>query len=258
MNIQKNLTNVNRTTKSKRDIKYIVLHYTGNQGDTAYGNTVYFKSANRGASAHYFVDESAVWQCVEDKDMAWHCGTKGTYFHKYCRNDNSIGVEMCNSCARNPAVEARTAELVRYLMDKYNIPIENVIRHYDVTHKKCPAPLVGESEWNDFKRKLEDNDMGMTEAEKTKMNEIAAALEVLRGIVSCIDDSLTNLYAAVNALIDRVDKRYNSLDEVPLWYRESVEKLVKSGVIHGDENGRLGLSEDLVKTLTILNRAGVI
>ena len=55
-----------------------------------------------------------------------------------------------------------------------------------------------------------------------------------------------------------MDKRYNSIDEVPLWYREGVEKLVKSGVIHGDENGRLGLTEDLVKTLTILDRAGVI
>lgn len=256
MNVQKNITAVNRTVKNGRTIKYIVLHFTGNKGDTAYANTAYFKSINRGSSAHYFVNEASVWQCVEDKDVSWHCGTKGTYFHKYCRNDNSIGVEMCDSVTRNSAVEARTAELVRYLMGKHNIPIENVIRHYDVTHKKCPAPLVGEGEWNDFKRKLEE--MGMTEIEKAKMNEIATALEVLRGTVSCIDDSLTNLYASVNALIDRVDKRYNSIDEVPLWYRESVDKLVRKGVVRGDENGRLGLTEDFVKTITILDRAGVI
>ena len=91
-----------------------------------------------------------------------------------------------------------------------------------------------------------------------KVGYIDNTVTSLHSTVSCIDDSLTNLYASVNALIDRVDKRYNSIDEVPLWYRESVEKLVKNGVIHGDENGRLGLTEDLVKTLTILDRAGVI
>ena len=110
----------------------------------------------------------------------------------------------------------------------------------------------------DWREPESEEDMGMTEAEKAKMNAIDDTVARLQGTVSCVDDSLTNLYASVNALIDRVDKRYNSIDEVPLWYRESVEKLVRKGVIRGDENGRLGLSEDLVKTITILDRAGVI
>lgn len=256
MNIQKNLTTVNRSVRSGRAIRYIVLHFTGNNGDTAYGNTVYFKSANRGASAHYFVDEASVWQCVEDKDAAWHCGTKGKYYHAECRNENSIGVEMCNSTRRNDAVEARAAELVRYLMGKYNIPIENVVRHYDVTRKKCPAPLVDGGEWADFKRCLEDEPM--TEAEKARIQAIEDKAAALQGTVSCVDDSLTNLYESVNRLIDRVDKRYNTLDEVPLWYRESVEKLVRSGVLRGDSGGKLGLSEDFVRTLTVLDRLGVL
>ena len=37
-------------------------------------------------------------------------------------------------------------------MDKYNVPIENVIRHYDVTGKKCPEPYVRSgSKWRAFK-----------------------------------------------------------------------------------------------------------
>lgn len=51
----KNLTTVNYT-KGNSGRKYIVIHYTGNETDTAKANSSYFKSINRGASAHYFVD----------------------------------------------------------------------------------------------------------------------------------------------------------------------------------------------------------
>ena len=36
-----------------RNIKYIVMHYTGNSSDTAKANANYFHSGSRGASAHY-------------------------------------------------------------------------------------------------------------------------------------------------------------------------------------------------------------
>ena len=38
-------------------------------------------------------------------------------------------------------VEA-AAELTRYLMNKYGVPVSHVIRHYDVTGKICPNPYV--------------------------------------------------------------------------------------------------------------------
>lgn len=41
--------------------KYIVIHYTGNTTDTAKANANYFRSVNRGASAHYFVDATTVY-----------------------------------------------------------------------------------------------------------------------------------------------------------------------------------------------------
>lgn len=47
-----------------------------------------------------------------------------------------------------------TAELVKELMVKYNVPIENVIRHFDVTGKSCPAYFVNQSAWNNFKSRL--------------------------------------------------------------------------------------------------------
>ena len=141
-------------------IEYIVVHYTANRGDTARNNLNYFAREVTGTSAHYFVDENEVCQSVLDTDTAWHCGSENPK-HPYCRNANSIGVEMCDSVGKVPAATMkRTAAFVSELMVKYGVPLENVLRHYDVTGKRCPAPWVDDpGQWAEFKSMLEDNDM---------------------------------------------------------------------------------------------------
>lgn len=48
-----------------------------------------------------------------------------------------------------------TIELTKMLMQKYGIPVDRVIRHYDVNGKICPNPYVlDESAWQAFKKKL--------------------------------------------------------------------------------------------------------
>ena len=158
MEIKTKLTTVNRTIMNNKQNKYIVIHYVG-AVSTAKANADYFYSVNRQASAHYFVDENEIYQVVKDSDSSWHCGTTGTYYSN-CRNSNSIGIEMC--CFNNNGlldisekVIENTIQLTKGLMSKYNIPVENVIRHYDVTHKCCPAPCVNNvNRWNDFKNRL--------------------------------------------------------------------------------------------------------
>lgn len=142
-----------------RTIQYIVVHYTANSGDTAQNNLDYFAREVTGTSAHYFVDRASVRQSVLDTDIAWHCGAE-RYQHPECRNSNSIGVEMCDSVGAVPAAtRERTAAFVRELMDKYGVPVENVLRHYDVTGKRCPAPWVDNpAEWMEFKKMLEEDD----------------------------------------------------------------------------------------------------
>ena len=161
MEIKRNITTQNFNNGSVSRIKYIVVHYTGNNGDTAYGNTKYSKEY-RGASAHYFVDENSIYQSVEDKNVAWHCGAN-SYKHPYCRNSNSLGVELCsrkdnkgNYYFMDKTVD-NAVELVKMLMTKYNVPIANVIRHYDVTGKNCPEPFVRDNKaWQAFKNRLEE------------------------------------------------------------------------------------------------------
>ena len=142
-------------------IKYIVIHYTANNGDTAKNNLNYFaNNQNLSASAHYFVDENEVCQSVKDADTAYHCGAK-TYKHKVCRNSNSIGIELCSRKDTNgkfyfkDKTVANALSLTKELMQKYNIPVANVVRHYDVTGKICPAPMVNDEKlWKEFLSKL--------------------------------------------------------------------------------------------------------
>lgn len=155
LKIKRDLTTTNFTKAAKtRDIKYIVIHWVGSVS-TAAANAKYFKTY-RGSSAHYFVDGSGIVQIIEDWNVAWHCGTKSRYYHKYCRNSNSIGIEMCLDSKNHIATSTieHTAKLVQYLMDKYHITAENVVRHYDVTHKSCPGIYVDNKAWAPIHKKL--------------------------------------------------------------------------------------------------------
>ena len=156
--INQYITQRNRTISNRTSIQYLTIHYVG-AVSSAKNNCSYFYSTYRGASAHYFVDDNSIWQCVLDKDIAWHCGTNGTYYNG-CRNSNSIGIEMCcysnnGTLDMSDATINNTLDLAAYICKKYNIPIDRVVRHYDVTHKNCPAPFVRDvSRWNDFKNRL--------------------------------------------------------------------------------------------------------
>lgn len=154
MNITKNITEVN-FSKGNTGREWIVVHYTGNKTDTPENNAKYFKTVKRGASAHYFVGGSDVVQCVEETDSAWAVGknyNNGRLFGT-CKNSNSISVEMCstNSQITDETMQT-TAELIRTLMNRYNISSDHVVRHYDVCGKACPGWagwLPGnEDQWN--------------------------------------------------------------------------------------------------------------
>lgn len=51
--------------------------------------------------------------------------------------------------------------------------------------------------------------------------------------------------------------RYKSIEEVPEWYKASVEKLIKAGVISGTGNG-LDLLEESARQWTIMDRLGIL
>lgn len=181
MNINYFFTTVNRKVVNNKKNEWIVIHYTANNGDTAKGNCNYFSKEYRGASANYFVDENEIWQCVEDKHVAWHVGANKYY--NDCRNDNSIGIELCSRIDKNGQYYFKdqtilnAVQLTKMLMKRYNIDINHVVRHYDVTRKVCPAPFVNNPEaWKSFLKRLEDKPMTKEEQielikEKAKLDD---------------------------------------------------------------------------------------
>jgi hypothetical protein len=130
-------------------------------------NATYFAGGNRNASAHLFVDANETWQSVEFKNIAWAVGSnglldQGSPFAKFggklfriATNTNSISVEMCLSSAGTiaEATQKETGEIFRWLMDEFKVPIDNVIRHFDVNGKVCPIPLLDNNVWNAWKQK---------------------------------------------------------------------------------------------------------
>lgn len=163
ININYIANSTNFKTKTSRDVKYIVIHYTGNAKDVALSNVKYFQGANRKASAHFFVDDTSIFQSVHLKNIAYHCGcTKG--YKTSCKNDNSIGIEMCCT-GGNYTVSQTTinnaAALCASLCKTLNITANNVdtyvLRHYDVvkTNKQCPKQFVtNTSQWISFKNQV--------------------------------------------------------------------------------------------------------
>ena len=157
--------------RSVRDIQYLVIHYTGNDGDSAKGNANYFKNHIVEASAHYFVDDAGIVQSVPDDFTAYSVGGKkypscaktgGGRFYGKCTNANSISVELCDT-RKNGKYDftektlENAAELSRLLLKKYKIPVDNIIRHFDVVGKNCPAPFVSdEKAWKAFKERIVD------------------------------------------------------------------------------------------------------
>jgi len=120
---------------SDRDskIKYIIIHTTelgGTQGAldvlSGYrkGGENKGKMFKRKASTQYFVNKQGkVYNLVPDNVKAWHVGTK-----KRVNDTNSIGIEHEGWAADpdnwTPAMVTATAGLIKYLTDKYNIPLQ--------------------------------------------------------------------------------------------------------------------------------------
>lgn len=136
-------------SRSTSSIKYLLYHYTGNSTDKAASNANYFANNIVKASAHYFVDETNVYQSVPDNYVAWAVGgrkypdcssTGGGKMHGIITNSNSISIEMCST---NGAISEETlinaVALGKLIMSKYGIKISNVYRHFDVTGKQCPG-----------------------------------------------------------------------------------------------------------------------
>lgn len=147
-----------------RSIKYLAIHFTaGSSSAAGRARSIKHVFEQRQASADFAVDDAEMVQFNPDlrNYYCWAVGDKkaAKVNCPLAGNRNTISIEICSTLAKGASVEkanhdgwsyteaalANAVKLAKILMRKFNIPIENVVRHYDISGKLCPG-IVG---WND-------------------------------------------------------------------------------------------------------------
>ncbi len=254
-------SSANYYSYGSRDVKYVVIHYTGNSSDTAKANANYFSGGSRSASAHYFVDANSCYQSVALNNAAWAVGGTKVYKHAECRNINSISIEMC--CSGSSIVSEKTinntaylcAELCKYIGITADTVDIFVLRHYDVWDKQCPAQWATENSagWTTFKEKVKAilrNEEGLT---MEQYNELKNLIEKQAAAISALQAENKELKAVVQTTMVY---DFND-DNMPSWARPAVQAAMDCGAVQGDEQGRLGLSYKDLRTICREYRCGM-
>lgn len=180
MKIKMNTCTVNTTVAAKRSIDWAVIHYTaGTSSAAGCANSLaeWYKKGANPASSDFIVDDETVVQYNPDiaNRYTWGVGgakyskmstSEGGRYYGKCKNSNCINIEICSNKKNRKSLSADdtdwyftdselalAAELVKYLMQEYNIPADHVIMHHQVTGKLCPAMWVhSEAELEGWKR----------------------------------------------------------------------------------------------------------
>lgn len=160
---------VHVTKSPNRPILYLAIHFTAGS-NSKQGRAKSTKSTfeKRQASADFCVDDVDIVQFNPDLKnyYCWAVGDSknylsgGGFLYGKATNKNTISIEVCSTCvpATSEAVSHSNHEgwsftdkalnnavkLSKILMKKYNIPIDRVVRHYDISGKLCPG-IIG---WN--------------------------------------------------------------------------------------------------------------
>ena len=248
MKIQRMFLTPNKYSRAQIPLKKvtkIAVHYVGNAGSTAQGNRNYFESLKEGkrdkngnliyASSHYIVGlDGEVIQCIPESEISYATNEANYY---------SISIENCHAKADgkfNEKTLKSLRELCAELCKRYGLdPINDIIRHYDVTGKACPLWWVNKpQEFLYFKQ----------DVEKTMKGEYVDMEELKK-----LKKEVAELRKEIN---DSREKVYNRIEDVPEWGKCVVYDLADRGVLKGTNRG-LDISETLLRMLVINYRAGV-
>ena len=215
----------------------IMLHSVGCAQPSA---AVFARSFNQyqpgGASVcvHAFAQaDGTVYQLLPWEMRGWHCGGAA--------NGTHIGVEMTE-----PAADMSYAEAAEQITGTYRAAVElfaqlctqfgldpladGVIIGHAEGHRRGVASNHADPEylWNTY---------GMGYTMDGFRCDVAAAMAAKN--TDTEDENMT---------------RYNTIDDVPEWARGDLQRMVCEGVLQGDANGKLDLSEDMLRAMIVCQR----
>ena len=260
------------TAGRKITVKGLMLHSVGCPQPNA---QVFIQNWNRAdyksACVHAFIDGNTgtVYQTLPWDHRGWHGGGSS--------NNTHIGVEMCEpsvikytggssftcldmaKAQESVKTTYRAAvELFAMLCTKFNLnPLKDIVSHHE-GHALGIATNHGDPEhlWKgvgldytmdgfraDVKNKMDNKeDEPMTNEERKKFNALVDAVGNLAEKIDKLEHKM--IYAWVD-------------DNMPDWAKPTITKLMKKGFLKGDENGKLGLDDNMLRMLVINDRAGI-
>lgn len=203
-------------------------------------------------------------ECTAEQIDSWHKGNgwSGIGYHFFVRKDGSVyrgrpldsmgaHVQGMNSCSVGicaegaysreymPDIQKRAiAELIDYLKTNY-YPDSIVVGHREVGSSDCPGKNYPLEELKRYSEILNNGSEGLT---MTQYEELKAEISALKTSIDTLNSKMI----------------YNYMDEnMPEWARPTVQKMMDKGFLKGDENGKLGLTDELLRVFVTNDRAGV-
>jgi N-acetylmuramoyl-L-alanine amidase len=128
--------NFNKKQRSRKSIKFIIIHYTGMQSERE--SVIRLCNPKSEVSCHFLISKNGkIYRLVDDNKIAWHAGK--SCWGKYKNlNKNSIGIELVNKGHEFGYSKFKKKQLVslikicKLLMSKYKIKKYNVLGHSDI------------------------------------------------------------------------------------------------------------------------------
>ena len=137
--------NCSKKTRSKKNIKFVIIHYTGMQSEIESIQRLIDPTSM--VSTHYLINRKGVIvQMVKDNKIAWHAG-KSKWKNFKNLNDKSIGIELVNrghDYVYENFSKSQINSLIKlcnFLKKRYKIKKDNFLGHSDVAplRKKDPG-----------------------------------------------------------------------------------------------------------------------
>ena len=136
--------NYSKKSRSLKDIKFIIIHYTGMQSEVEAIKRL--RNSKSKVSCHYLINRKGkVIRMVDDTYIAWHAG-KSRWKNFVNLNKNSLGIELVNKGRQfgyqnftNQQIKSLIS-LCKILKKKFAIKKENFLGHSDIAPLRKSDP----------------------------------------------------------------------------------------------------------------------
>lgn len=206
-----------------------------------------FQFPSRQASSNYGVDSLGhVGLYVDESNRSWASGSPENDNRAVTievANDQYGGVWHVSDVALNKTIELCADICRRNGMKRLNFTGDasgNLTMHRYFQATACPGEY------------LASKFSYIAEEVNKKLNGglTMGQYEELKGMLQGLDKRLATLEGKMI---------YNYIDKnMPDWARPTIQKMVDKKLLVGDEQGNLGLTEEMLRTYVIMDRAGVL